>query len=43
MNTLLIIGLTLFGAGALLWVVSTAMAAHYDQKLWELEQRNKWR
>ncbi len=43
MNTLLIIGLTLCGAGALLWVVSTAMVAHYDQKLWELEQRNKWR
>ncbi len=43
MNTLLIIGLTLYGVGALLWVVSTAMVAHYDQKLWELEQRNKWR
>ena len=43
MNTLMIIGLVICGAGALLWIVSTAMIAHYDQKLWELEQRNKWR
>ena len=33
MNTLLIIGLVVCGAGALLWIVSTAMIAHYDQKL----------
>ena len=39
MNTLLIIGLIIFGAGALLWIVSTAMIAHYDQKLEALDRK----
>ena len=47
MNTLLIVGLFVFGLGALLWIVSTAMVAHYDQKLFELDKRlrkdDKWR
>jgi len=47
MNTLLIIGLVLCGAGALLWIVCTAMIAHYDQKLEALDRKirkdDKWR
>ena len=47
MNTILTIGLILFGAGALLWIVSTAMIAHYDQKLEALDRKirkdDKWR
>jgi hypothetical protein len=47
MNTILTIGLILFGAGALLWIVSTAMIAHYDQKLEALDRKlrkdDRWR
>ena len=47
MNTLMIIGLVICGAGALLWIVSTAMIAHYDQKLEALDRKlrkdEKWR
>ena len=47
MNTLLIIGLVICGAGALLWIVCTAMIAHYDQKLEALDRKirkdDKWR
>ena len=47
MNTLLIIGLVIFGVGALLWIVSTAMIAHYDHKLETLNRKlrkdDKWR
>ena len=47
MNTLLIIGLVICGLGALLWIVSTAMIAHYDQKLEALDRKirkdDKWR
>ena len=47
MNTLMIIGLVICGAGALLWIVSTAMIAHYDQKLEALNRKirkdDKWR
>ena len=47
MNTLLIVGLFVFGLGALLWIVSTVMVAHYDQKLFELDKKlrkdDKWR
>ena len=47
MNTLLIIGLVLCGVGALLWIVCTAMIAHYDQKLEALDRKlrkdDKWR
>ena len=47
MNTLLIIGLIICGAGALLWIVCTAMISHYDQKLEALDRKirkdDKWR
>ena len=47
MNTLLIVGLFVFGLGALLWIVSTAMISHYDQKLEALDRKirkdDKWR
>ena len=47
MNTLLIVGLFVFGLGALLWIVSTAMVSHYDQKLEALDRKirkdDKWR
>jgi len=47
MNTLMIIGLVICGAGALLWIVCTAMIAHYDQKLEALDRKirkdDKWR
>ena len=47
MNTLLIIGLVICGAGALLWIVCTAMIAHYNQKLEALDRKirkdDKWR
>ena len=47
MNTLMIIGLVICGAGALLWIVSTVMIAHYDQKLEALDRKirkdDKWR
>ena len=47
MNTLMIVGLVICGAGALLWIVSTAMIAHYDQKLEALDRKirkdDKWR
>ena len=39
MNTLMIIGLVICGAGALLWIVCTAMIAHYDQKLEALDRK----
>ena len=47
MNTLLIVGLFVFGLGALFWIVSTAMISHYDQKLEALDRKirkdDKWR
>jgi hypothetical protein len=47
MNTLMIIGLVICGAGALLWIVCTAMISHYDQKLETLDRKirkdDKWR
>jgi hypothetical protein len=42
MNTLLYIGLGLLALGFLLFVVSTIMISHYDRKLWELKERNKY-
>ena len=39
MNTLLIVELVICGVGALLWIVSTAMIAHYDQKLEALDRK----
>jgi hypothetical protein len=43
MNTLLYIGLGFITLGFLLVVVSEIMIAHYDRKLWELEERKKWK
>ena len=42
MNTLLYIGLGFITLGFLLFVVSEIMIAHYDRKLWELNERKKW-
>jgi len=42
MNSILFIGLGLLALGFLLFVVSTIMIAHYDRKLWELKERNKY-
>jgi len=42
MNTLLYIGLGILALGFLLFVVSEIMIAHYDRKLWELKERNKY-
>ena len=47
MNTLMIIGLVICGAGALVWIVCTAMISHYNQKLEALDRKirkdDKWR
>jgi hypothetical protein len=43
MNTLLYIGLGFITLGFLLFVVSEIMIAHYDRKLWELNERKKWK
>jgi hypothetical protein len=42
MNTLLYIGLGFITLGFLLFVVSIIMTSHYDRKLWELKERNKY-
>ena len=42
MNSILFIGLGLLALGFLLFVVSEIMIAHYDRKLWELKERNKY-
>jgi hypothetical protein len=42
MNTLLYIGLGFITLGFLLFIVSIIMQRHYEVKLWELEQRNKY-
>jgi len=41
MNTLLYIGLGFITLGFLLFIVSIIMERHYDQKLWELKQKEK--
>jgi|TARA_B100000424_G_C22554512_1_gene314548 cell division protein FtsL len=41
MNTLLYIGLGLFALGAIGFIVSTAMISHYEQKLYEVNQKIK--
>tara|TARA_R100000900_G_scaffold144847_1_gene129524 strand:+ start:23 stop:181 length:159 start_codon:yes stop_codon:yes gene_type:complete len=47
MNSILYIGLGLLALGFLLFVVSKIMIAHYDRKLWQLnnklKQDEKWR
>ncbi len=46
-NTLLYIGLTLIAVGFIGWVVSICMEAHYERKLFELNERlrkdEQWR
>jgi len=42
MNTLLYIGLGILALGFLLFIVSVIMERHYDRKLWELQERNKY-
>ncbi len=42
MNTLLYIGLGFILVGFLLFIVSVIMERHYDRKLWELQERNKY-
>ena len=41
-NLILYIGLGFMIVGFLLFVVSEMMIAHYDRKLWELKERNKY-
>ena len=46
-NTLLYIGLTLIAVGFVGWLVSICMEAHYERKLYELNERlrkdEQWR
>jgi len=42
-NLILYIGLGFITLVFLLVVVSEIMIAHYDRKLWELNERKKWR
>jgi len=42
-NLILYIGLGFITLGFLLFVVSEIMTAHYDRKLWELNERKKWK
>ena len=43
MNTLLYIGLGFITLGFLLFIVSIIMERHYEVKLWELKEREKWK
>ncbi len=43
MNTLLYIGLGFITLGFLLFIVSIIMQRHYEVKLWELKEREKWK
>ena len=42
-NTLLYIGITFLLSGFVLFIVAIMMERHYDRKLWELKERNKWK
>ena len=42
MNIILYIGLGFITLGFLLFVVAIIMEQHYDRKLWELKERNKY-
>jgi len=41
MNTLLYIGLGLFALGTIGFIFSVAMVSHYEQKLYEVNQKIK--
>jgi len=42
-NLFVYIGLGLFALGFLLFIVSIIMQRHYEVKLWELKEREKWK
>jgi len=42
-NLILYIGLGFMIVGFLLFIVSIIMERHYEVKLWELKERNKWK
>ena len=42
-NLILYIGLGFMIIGFLLFIVSIIMERHYEVKLWELKERNKWK
>jgi hypothetical protein len=41
MNVLILLGLILIIFGCGFFILSTILERHYDQKLWELEQKQK--
>jgi hypothetical protein len=41
-NLFVYIGLGFFTLGFLLFIVSIIMERHYEVKLWELKEREKW-
>ena len=41
-NLILYIGLGFITLGFLLFIVAVIMERHYDRKLWELKERNKY-
>ena len=41
-NLILYIGLGFMVVGFLLFIVAVIMESHYDRKLWELKERNKY-
>jgi len=40
-NTILYIGVAFLLSGFVLFIVATMMEAHYDRKLWKLQQKMK--
>jgi len=42
-NLILYIGLGFITLGFLLFIVAVIMERHYDRKLWELKEREKWK
>jgi uncharacterized membrane protein len=47
MNALILLGLILITFGCIFYIIAIIMERHYDQKLWELDnklkQDEKWR
>ena len=41
-NLILYIGVGFMIVGFLLFIVAVIMESHYDRKLWELKERNKY-
>ena len=41
-NLILYIGVGFMVVGFLLFIVAVIMESHYDRKLWELKERNKY-